>query len=379
MANELATRSAAVEAALIRGDLSRLTEPERVDYYLRVCQSIGVNYLTKPFDYLELEDGKDENGQKRFKLILYANRSCSDQLRSNNGVSVRIVERRFEDGLCVVVAAATTPDGRTDESIGAVSIDRENGEWKTANSGKRYFAGTGTFTRLSGEAFANAVMKAETKAKRRVTLSICGLGWIDESEVESIPTARRGEIVSQQPVGGDPGRPALPAAGRNPNSRSALFNEASQALRDCVAVGDPRRLLQVWKLVYKDIEAGKFSPQEGADLTAIKDEVKAQLPPIPAPSQPGKLATGGAAAASAAPPTPEPADPARVAAADALYEDCRELFGDEEVHAYLGLAAPAGLAALAAKELARAEAELRAWKDSGEVPARLRAALTAAA
>ena len=27
-------------------------------------------------------------------------------------------------------------------------------------------------------------MCAETKAKRRVTLSICGLGWLDESEVE---------------------------------------------------------------------------------------------------------------------------------------------------------------------------------------------------
>jgi hypothetical protein len=30
-------------------------------------------------------------------------------------------------------------------------------------------------------------MKAETKAKRRVTLSICGLGMLDESEVESLP------------------------------------------------------------------------------------------------------------------------------------------------------------------------------------------------
>jgi hypothetical protein len=30
-------------------------------------------------------------------------------------------------------------------------------------------------------------MKAETKAKRRVTLSICGLGLLDETEVETVP------------------------------------------------------------------------------------------------------------------------------------------------------------------------------------------------
>jgi hypothetical protein len=40
---------------------------------------------------------------------------------------------------------------------------------------------------LKGDALANALMKAETKAKRRVTLSIAGLGWLDETELETIP------------------------------------------------------------------------------------------------------------------------------------------------------------------------------------------------
>jgi hypothetical protein len=43
---------------------------------------------------------------------------------------------------------------------------------------------------LKGESKANAMMKAETKAKRRVTLSICGLGMLDETEVETIPSAQ---------------------------------------------------------------------------------------------------------------------------------------------------------------------------------------------
>jgi hypothetical protein len=33
-------------------------------------------------------------------------------------------------------------------------------------------------------------MKAETKAKRRVTLSIAGLGWLDETEADAVPGAR---------------------------------------------------------------------------------------------------------------------------------------------------------------------------------------------
>ena len=45
-------------------------------------------------------------------------------------------------------------------------------------------------------ALANAIMKAETKAKRRVTLSICGLGMLDETELETIKDYSE-EIVPQ--------------------------------------------------------------------------------------------------------------------------------------------------------------------------------------
>jgi len=40
---------------------------------------------------------------------------------------------------------------------------------------------------IKGDALGNAMLKAVTKAKRRVTLSICGLGMLDETEVASIP------------------------------------------------------------------------------------------------------------------------------------------------------------------------------------------------
>lgn len=149
------TNAQIIENVLIGGDLSLLSNEQRVIYYNRTCESLGLNSLTKPFDYIRLNN----------KLVLYAKRDATDQLRSLRKVSVKIVSREKVGDVFTVTAQATTPDGRSDESIGAVSIGK-----------------------LAGDALANALMKAETKAKRRVTLSICGLGLLDETEIESIPT-----------------------------------------------------------------------------------------------------------------------------------------------------------------------------------------------
>jgi hypothetical protein len=147
-----------IESVLIQGDLSQLSHSDRMSYYSRLCESLGLNPLTQPFAYIRL------NG----KLKLYALREATEQLRKIHNVSVRIQARELvADSIYVVTAQASLPDGHCDESIGAVSI-----------------AG------LQGEALANAVMKAETKSKRRVTLSICGLAFLDETEVNSIPKAQ---------------------------------------------------------------------------------------------------------------------------------------------------------------------------------------------
>jgi len=180
MSNELATKqdSALIEKVLIDGDLSQLSAQERMAYYKAVCNSIGLNPLTKPFDYIRLNN----------KLVLYAKRDATDQLRKIHGVSITKLERELIEGIYTVIAYASDKTTRTDTAIGAVTV---------AN--------------LQGDAKANAMMKAETKAKRRVTLSIVGLGWLDETEIDTIPTAQvnivnveTGEVVEQpspaQPV-----------------------------------------------------------------------------------------------------------------------------------------------------------------------------------
>lgn len=154
----------AVQKLLLSGDLSGLTATQKVQYYNRVCETVGLNHLTKPLEYMKL------NG----KEVLYATKGCAEQLRMIHKISLKILSREKIDDVYVVTAAASFPDGRVDSSTGAVAL-----------------------TGLKGDSLANAMMKAETKAKRRVTLSICGLNMLDELEVETI--ADRGGVYPEQP------------------------------------------------------------------------------------------------------------------------------------------------------------------------------------
>ena len=193
-----------LESVIIQGDLSKLSPAQRVEYYGKVCESLQLNPFTSPFEYIVL------NG----KLRLYAKKDATDQLRNLRGVSITALERSVVGDLYIVVAHAHDAAGREDSDMGAVTI-----------------AG------LKGEALANAMLKAVTKAKRRVTLSLCGLGMTDESEVESIPGAYYPEAPNDVPV-------ALPTRSRDVGDR------------DLVRRGDDR-LWQRWlALVVEAEDAG---------------------------------------------------------------------------------------------------------------------------
>jgi hypothetical protein len=231
---EVATRDTAsiLESVVIGGDLNKLTPGQRVDYYQRVCASLSLNPLTKPFQYLSLQG----------RLTLYASRDCTDQLRKLHGVKVRITSRERADDLYIVSAMAELPDGRTDESIGAVTIGS-----------------------LKGDALANALMKAETKAKRRVTLSICGLGMMDETEIETVPNAQPvtisepPQVEAPKPTNGTSKPPAFAQVAGRPEGRGPFY------CQDC---GDVIRARLNVKL--KDGSLKSFQPLEIAQGTFDK-------------------------------------------------------------------------------------------------------------
>jgi hypothetical protein len=153
---------ALLEKVILGNDLSGLSPIDKVQYVKNVCQTLGLNPVTKPIQLIKFQ------GQEK----PYFTKDATEQLRKINNISITKIDTKIlEGGLYIVTVNGRTPDGREDSSTGAIVV-----------SG------------LKGEMLANAMMKAETKAKRRFTLSICGLGFIDESEAESIPHARKVDI-----------------------------------------------------------------------------------------------------------------------------------------------------------------------------------------
>lgn len=194
-----------MEEVVAKGDLKELSPEQRATYYTNVCKSMGLNPFTKPFEYISLNN----------KLTLYATRTAADQLRKINGVSITNIDREIVDDLVIVTVKVADKTGRTDEEVGAVN-----------------------FGGLKGEAKANAIMKAITKAKRRATLSICGLGWLDETEVDTIPSAQpahvdveTGEIEAPRQSRQDrprATRAAEPVSVDTESTQAALYSESDE-------------------------------------------------------------------------------------------------------------------------------------------------------
>lgn len=151
--------AATLESLVTNGDCKRLTPAQKVAYYRARCDAAGLDYRAQPFQFINLQ-GRE---------VLYALKAATDQLTGKHKIRTEITDQRTEEGLRIVTVRAIAADGRATDEIGAVPI-----------------AG------LKGEALANALMKASTKAKRRAVLALCGLGMLDETEVDSIPGATRG-------------------------------------------------------------------------------------------------------------------------------------------------------------------------------------------
>lgn len=212
------TTNRVVDSTVIRGDISGLNPQERSRYYLQLCKSLGLNPATQPFAILKL-NGKD---------VLYPTRGATDQL-----AAVHRLNREIIDGPKVIELAgtkmvyalcrATHPNGRVETAVATLPLTDP----------------------------LNALMKCETKAKRRATLSILGLGMLDEMELETIPSHLKsaaqpidvtaeevnpvtGEVTSPEPV------PQLPAAqttsARGPQSDEFVLANARAVDSSLLAV-----------------------------------------------------------------------------------------------------------------------------------------------
>lgn len=143
----------ALQDVIANGNIASLSTEGRLKYVAAICNSLGLNPLTRPFEFIQLQG----------KLTLYARKDCTEQLRKIHGVSFESVEHRKMDDLYIVTVKAVDKTGRSDISTGVIPLGS-----------------------VKGSDLANLIMKTETKAKRRATLSICGLGVLDESELDTV-------------------------------------------------------------------------------------------------------------------------------------------------------------------------------------------------
>lgn len=164
------------EAILQKNDLGKMTYPQREAYYINLCNQLGLTWVTRPFEWLNLSG----------KLVLYAKKDCTDQLRKIHKVSLSVGEPKVDHERQVVTVRATAklPDGRSDEDYGSSSVQKAEGIPRKAD--QDHPSDWKEYLPLKGADYENAVLRAVTKAKRRVTLSICGLGFLDEAELDTV-------------------------------------------------------------------------------------------------------------------------------------------------------------------------------------------------
>ena len=155
MENSLATQSSSelISNLVLNGDISKMSNEMKVEYYNKLCHSLNLNPVTKPFQIISFQG----------KTILYATKDCTEQLRKINKVSIVELNQDIKEGLCISKCKVQDKDNRYDIATGVVVLPSDA-------IGK-----------------ANGIMKCETKAKRRATLSICGLGILEESELDTMP------------------------------------------------------------------------------------------------------------------------------------------------------------------------------------------------
>ncbi|MEE6185101.1 hypothetical protein [Bacillus pretiosus] len=149
----------------LNSDLSQLTEEEKRQYYYFVCRKYGLDPFTNPFAFIRFGDSN--------KLQLCARKNCSDQLRKIHCIDAEIVHRGQIETAVYLEVKVTDKSGRKDTAMGSVPFSTEDGR------------------KLSPVQLAHALMTCETKAKRRATLSLCGLAMMDETEVDTLPGAER--------------------------------------------------------------------------------------------------------------------------------------------------------------------------------------------
>jgi len=144
-----------------------------------------LSYLNKraglPFGTIGMIQQKAKNSDEVVKEIPYASRQTSVELGRKHKISLKQSKENINSERAVYTYTARDLDtGREVDAVGACTL--QGGKYP-----------------MTPEMQANKIMHAETKAKRRATLEICGLAFLDDSEVDDVEGATRVDLGDESP------------------------------------------------------------------------------------------------------------------------------------------------------------------------------------
>lgn len=150
----------AFEKAIIFGDVTGLSERDRLDYLKQLAASVGLDPISRPFGYLPAGG----------KLTVYLTATGAAQLRRIHNVSVTdIVDEGIVDGFYRIKVYGKMPSGRVDVEYGSVSVLYPSGDMHKPQD------------------LENDRKKTLTQAKTRLTKSMVGLaGVLAEEEIDDL-------------------------------------------------------------------------------------------------------------------------------------------------------------------------------------------------
>src|SRR5690348_1766097 len=138
-------------------NLDTLSEQEKKQHYINVCQSLGLDPKAGLLRYEMMDDG---SGSGARHLVLYATKGATDRLREIHGIDIVEMTDKIAGGAITFVAKGKNKSGRTDIAVGSATLEG-----------------------VRGKAIGYAFMIAQTRASRRLTLQMAGAGLLDESEI----------------------------------------------------------------------------------------------------------------------------------------------------------------------------------------------------
>ena len=258
----------AMRAYLRSGDLSSLPEAEKDKVLIKMCAHYDLDPILRPFILLTL------NG----KQVWYPTKAATDQVAAKFNLTREVIEikENVERGVIECRVKITAPGcERSETCIAAVSIT----EFQRDSSGKV------APQLMRGETYANALMKVESKAKRRATLGWLGIAESYEAgefEIEKIsePQPITIEAETQDKKRGRPSRAEIEA--KSMSSEPEKKEPERIHLKEQVEAAATIETKPTPEL--KRAPNGKFAPKakEPEPLPEIEEKKEsAVLPPTP--------------------------------------------------------------------------------------------------